>query len=576
MTRWRWLLVALGVFALFWALGGEWQTIHHGVTENHFLDAMVGLSFFVAGLIAMDRRPGNAIGPLMYAYAFCWFLGNWGTTGVQPLLTLGFVGGSIGTAFLVHIFFAYPSGRVGTTLERSVLVAVYAIVFVGNLVIAITWDPQAFGCRLDCPSTNAPLANLSVFEFMQNIVDKSAIVFVPLFLAIIALRWRRSTRAHRRELTPLWIAAGLLALVNLIGAFASRDTSQPFPYLLWELQSVFQLAVPLVFVWGLVSTRLQRSAVGDLVVELERPLPPGALRAALSRTLGDPSVQMAYAIEDERRWVDEDGRAVSLPTPGDPKRAATIVEREGVPLAALIHDPALDESLVRSAGAAAGMAIANERLRAEVRAQLEEVRASRQRIVEAGDRERRRVERNLHDGAQQRLVTISLALAMLRDRPELEPSLAAGLERTAAELKCAIDELRELARGIHPAILTEEGLEAAVESLADRSSLPVSVTSGLGGRLPDGVEATAYYVVSEALANVAKYANATGASVELARRNGFVRVSVTDDGVGGASLDGGSGLRGLKDRVAAVGGRLEVRSAPGAGTTVVAEMPADG
>src|SRR5207248_7500545 len=198
------------------------------------------------------------------------------------------------------------------------------------------------------------------------------------------------------------------------------------------------------------------------------------------------------------------------------------------------------------------MAIANERLRAQVRAQLEEVRASRQRIVEAGDRERRRVERNLHDGAQQRLVTISLALGMLRDREGIDAATLTELDRASSELKKAINELRELARGIHPAILSEEGLGAAIESVADRSAVPVRLKIVLDGRLPAAVESTAYFVVSESLTNVAKYARASRVDVDIARSNGSLRVEVADDGAGGADVDNGSGLRGLKDRVAAV------------------------
>jgi signal transduction histidine kinase len=252
-----------------------------------------------------------------------------------------------------------------------------------------------------------------------------------------------------------------------------------------------------------------------------------------------------------------------------------VVERQGEPLAALIHDPALDEGLVRAAAAAAGMAIVNERLQAEVRAQLEEVRASRQRIVEAGDAERRRVERNLHDGAQQRMVTLAISLAMLRDRAGIDPATAASLDQAAAELKQAIAELRELARGIHPAILTEEGLPAAVEALADRSSVQVRVVAGFDERLPGPIEAIAYFVVSESLANVTKYARASAAQVELSRRNGHLRVEVVDDGVGGAGASRGSGLRGLEDRVSAVRGSFRVQDAPGGGTCVLAEIPCD-
>jgi signal transduction histidine kinase len=363
-----------------------------------------------------------------------------------------------------------------------------------------------------------------------------------------------------------------------VGAFASPfPLADPFAYLIWELQDVLQISLPVIFVWGLLSARLARSAVGDLVVEMERPLVPAELQASLARTLGDPSLELRYALEGKDRWVDSRGRRASLPRPGDgpQARTATLVEREGRPLAALIHDPALDQGLVRAAAAAAGMAIENARLHAEVRAQLEEARASRQRIVEAGDRERRRVERNLHDGAQQRLAALALSLAMLRERGGADPATAASLAQAAAELKRAIDELRELARGIHPAVLTEEGLPAAVESLAERSAVPVRVAADFDTRLPEPVETVAYFVVSESLANVAKYARASGARVALSRCNGTLRVEVVDDGVGGADASQGSGLRGLEDRVSAVRGSFRVETRAAGGTRVLAEIPCD-
>jgi signal transduction histidine kinase len=399
-----------------------------------------------------------------------------------------------------------------------------------------------------------------------------------MFVLVVWLRFRRATPVERRDLTPLWVAVCIIALVYLMSAFASPSPlADPFSYLLWELQGVLQISVPIVFVWGLLSARLARSAVGDLVVELERPLPPGDLQASLARALGDPSLRLVYALEGQERWVNASGQQESLPPPGkgNQPRTVTLAERDGRPIAALIHDPALDQGLVRAAAAAAGITIENARLQAEVRAQLEEVRASRQRIVEAGDRERRRVERNLHDGAQQRLATLALSLAMLRDSNDAEPATAAALAQAAAELKQAINELRELARGIHPAILTEEGLPAAVESLADRSTLPVRVAADFDARLPEPVEAVAYFVVSESLANVAKYARASGARVELSRCNGSLRVEVLDDGVGGADPGRGSGLRGLEDRVSAVRGSFRVETPPGGGTRVFAEIPCD-
>ncbi|HET7016446.1 MAG TPA: sensor histidine kinase [Streptosporangiaceae bacterium] len=362
----------------------------------------------------------------------------------------------------------------------------------------------------------------------------------------------------------------------MLGVFGSPlPDGNSFPYLLWELQSLLLAGLPAVLVWGLLSARLARSAVSDLVLELGRPLPPGELGESLARAIGDPSVELRFRRDGQDGWVDATGKPAALTQETDrcPARAVTIVERDSGPLAALVHDPALDSGLVRAAAAAAGMAIENERLQAEVLAQLAEVRASRQRIVEAGDRERRRVERNLHDGAQQRLAAISLSLAMLRDSDWADPRMEVALTQVSADLRYAIAELRELARGIHPAVLTEEGLAGAVESLAERSPVPVKVAAGFDSRLPEPVETAAYFVVAESLANVAKHARASSAQVELARCDGTLRVVVADDGVGGADLERGTGLLGLEDRVCAVRGSFRVETAPGGGTRIVAEIP---
>jgi signal transduction histidine kinase len=552
-------------------------SIRHGVRENHLIDALGGLAFLAGGIIALDRRPGNAIGPLMVAVALVPYLGNYGNLNVPLLPVLGLISGYWAAPILAHITLAYPAGQLRTRFNRIVTGTIYASAAAVSIVILLVFDPRSGGCT-QCAWEPAVAPSRAVFAAAETADQRATAGLVLLFLAAVWLRWHRATPAERRDLAPLWVAACLIALVYLMGAFSSPfPLADPFAYLIWELQGLLQISLPAVFVWGLLSTRLARSAVGDLMVELERPLPPGDLQASLARSLGDPSLELRYALDGQDRWVDARGRQGSLPQlrAGSQARTVTVVERDGRPLAALIHDPALDQGLVRAAAAAAGMAIENESLHGELRAQLEEIRASRQRIVEAGDRERRRVERNLHDGAQQRLATLALSLAMLRDRDGADPAAAAALEQASAELKQAIDELRELARGIHPAILTEEGLPAAVESLADRSSLPVRVVTNFDGRLPEPVETAAYFVVSESLANVAKYAGASAAQVEISRLNGNLRVAVLDNGVGGADPSLGSGLRGLEDRVSAVRGHFRVDTPPGGGTRVLAEIPCD-
>jgi signal transduction histidine kinase len=245
-------------------------------------------------------------------------------------------------------------------------------------------------------------------------------------------------------------------------------------------------------------------------------------------------------------------------------------------VAAMVHDPALDDNpeLLDAVGSAAGLALENERLQAELRAQLEELRDSRARIVDAGDTARRRLERNLHDGAQQRLVALSVALGLAETKLDSDPEKAAALLAAArAELALALEELREIARGLHPAVLSDHGLEPAIYSLMHRLPLPVELTFDVAERLAPALEVASYYVIAESLTNVAKYAQASHATIEVRALGDRLLLEVRDDGVGGADHTAGSGLLGLQDRVAALGGRLHIESVPGEGTAVRADVP---
>jgi signal transduction histidine kinase len=310
--------------------------------------------------------------------------------------------------------------------------------------------------------------------------------------------------------------------------------------------------------------------VGALVERLgATPERRHSLRDALADALGDPTLSLAFRVGDG--YVDAAGHPVT-PTGDD---GWTTVERDGRPVGAIVHDPALavdDPAALRTVAGAAALALENERLDAELRAHIEELRESRARIVHAGDAERRRLERDLHDGAQQRLMALALTLRLARARAG-DGELGELLAEAAAELSAATAELRELARGIHPAVLADRGLAPAIDTLAGRSAVPVEVGAMPEERLPAPIEAAAYFLVAEALTNVARYAGATHAAVSVTRVNGSVTVEVSDDGVGGADPGGGSGLRGLADRVAALDGRFELSSAPGAGTTVRAVLP---
>jgi signal transduction histidine kinase len=300
----------------------------------------------------------------------------------------------------------------------------------------------------------------------------------------------------------------------------------------------------------------------------------GPVREMLAESLGDRSLSIAYWLPERELFVDERGAPVEMPAPGS-GRAWTSVDRGGARVAAIIHDADLDAGpdLVQAAVAGAALALDNERLKADLRARLEELRASRARIVEAGDEARRRLERDLHDGAQQQLVALALELRLLKRKASSDPETAGLVERASEKLAAALDDLRELARGIHPTILTARGLGPAVEAATDRFPLEIETEIDLEERYAPPVEATGYFVVTEALTNVAKYAHATRVRVRVTREHDGVVVEVADDGIGGADPRGGSGLRGLLDRLAAVEGDLTIESPPGKGTRLVAHIP---
>jgi signal transduction histidine kinase len=402
-------------------------------------------------------------------------------------------------------------------------------------------------------------------------------VLTTLFLAVIVWRLVTAGARERRILAPLLLAAVVLALRAVFENVRVFVNNQPFANadLFWWLIAAF-FALPLALLAGTLRARLARGNVGDLVLELDRTPPtPTSLRDALARTLSDPSLELLFWLPDRGAYVDVTGAVASLPI--EPRRAVTQLEDDGAPVAAIVHDPSLLEEpeLIDSAAAAARLALENARLHAETRAQLQQVRESRRRIAAAADDERRRIERNLHDGAQNRLLALALALSNAHQHlateatdPELEGLLAASVE----ELQGTVEELRALARGLHPTVLVEYGLAAAIETLTSRSAL--QVTGGIcADRFPPEVEATAYFVVCEALTNTVKHARATRATVAATHEGDMLVVTVGDDGIGGAHASRGSGLEGIADRVEALGGRIDIDSPPGQGTQLTAQIP---
>jgi signal transduction histidine kinase len=390
---------------------------------------------------------------------------------------------------------------------------------------------------------------------------------------ILAARRWRDGRPLRRSL-GLLVDAFALGLV-MIGFFlVSYAFDGPaVAEIRWATFVTLGLA-PVVLLVGVLHDRLVRSAVGELFLELRADPAPADLRDALARALRDPSLILAYWLPEFGSYADHDGRPVKVPD-REGRRAVRLIERDGRRVAALLHDPALEDEpeLLTAVTAAAGIALENARLNVELRARVEELRGSRARIVEAGRRERQRLERNLHDGAQHRLVALSLQLGLLEEELAGQSSATAQLGRARGEIDTSLDELREIAQGIHPAVVSGHGLAVALEQLVARAPVPVRISVEIEGRLPEAIEMAAYYLIAESLANIGKYAQASSATVELARSNGDLHVEVADDGIGGADTERGSGLRGLADRVEALGGQLQVWSPHGGGTRLKAEIP---
>ena len=531
------------------------------------------LSFVGSGLAAWRARPVPWTGTLMIAAGFALFAGSLAQSDSALPFTIGLVVGGLPIAILGHLLLAFPDGHLHSRRERGLIAAAYAVA-VGVQVPMLMF--MGFGHVTGCPCPRNLLFLADDHGVHAALMSTQRALGVALAIAISVIvlrRWRAASAPLRRAVAPL-VGAGSLTLLLLGAMLLTYQASTPVGTSFQTAERIALALVPLAYVVGLFRARLAHAGVGDLLVELGSAPEPGRLRDALAATLGDPSLELAYWIDDAQGYVGVDGRPVDLGARDG--RTVTALDRNGRRVAALVHDAALaeDPRLLGAVSSAAGLALENERLLADVRAQLEALRESRARLVTAGDAERRRLERNLHDGAQQRLVALSVGLGLAERQVDADPAAARELiAASREELGLALGELREIARGLHPAILTDHGLKAALRALADRAPLPVDLDVALETRAPAPIEAAAYYVVAEALTNVAKYAHATRAHVRVRANGARLRLEVADDGIGGADRSAGTGLRGLDDRVQAFGGRLEVDSPPGRGTRIVAELP---
>jgi signal transduction histidine kinase len=531
-----------------WAAGAalgiaaEWIYFGWGEPSDWVPDLAVGWTLIAGGLVGWSRRPESRTGVLMAATGFAWFAPNFATTGLGALDWLGDQALYLHRGPLVHVVVAYPRGRTSGGVDR-------AAVAVGYVAAVVT------------PIWRSELAS---------------VVLAGLIVAAAGVGYLRAVGRQRRARLASLEATGFLAAL-LAGAAAARLASPTqgvtdATLLAYEL-ALCGLAISLLA--GLLLAPWERARVTDLVVELGEAR-SGTLRDALARALGDPTLEVGYRLPESGVYVDAAGRPLDVASPGSGRRV-THIERDGQVVAALVHDSAVldDRGLLDAVAAATRLAASNARLQAEVRSQVAELHASRRRLVRAGDDERQRLEQRLHDSAERRLALLAHALEGTQGRTRGGPETEQRIERAEEQLGLTLGELRELAAGLHPRLLSERGLASALRALGERSPVPVELAVPTR-RLPDEIEAAVYFVCSEALANMAKYAHASRVEVSVRERGGRLLVEVADDGVGGAVIERGTGLRGLADRVEALGGSLSLESPPGGGTRVAIELPLDG
>lgn len=563
------LLWTLGVVAVAACAG---TAVLASLTEELYQPALrvllvswITLPFIFAGIVAWRRRPDSAFGPLMISAGFATQLSILQWTNQPVLNTIGQLCDLLVAAVWLHVYLAYPSGRLAGRAERMVVITAY-LAAVGLQVVILMLG------GFDDRHLLTVVKRQTAAEAIQNV---QLITLSTLALIAVILLWRRwwaLPRWQRRRPAQIVINCFSLSLVMLAGLLAAGAFQLPgFEIIRLASFAVAGLA-PLAFLAGLLDARLAKGGVGELMVQLRAD--PTDLRQLLAQALRDPTLSLIYWLPQYGSWADQDGNPTNLPAP-DSGRRVTIVKQNGEQVAALVYDATLGEEpeLVEAVSAAAGIALENGRLEAELRARLQDLHGSRTRAIEAQQNERRRLERNLHDGAQQRLVALALELGLLAEQADSDPTTQTRLKRARSELAQSLDELRDIARGLHPAVVSGHGLAVALESLVAATPFEVQLTTDGLPRLPEQVEVAAYYVVSESLTNAAKHAQAGRVSVDVEMSGDTLIVEIVDDGIGGADSEGGTGLRGLADRVEALNGRLRIWSAVGHGTRVRAELP---
>jgi signal transduction histidine kinase len=540
------------------------------------------------GLYVWYRRPEERFGRVLVAAGAAWFVTTLAESDDATIYTIGRAAGWVTEVVLVYLTLSFPAGRLPTRTDRLLVAAMGAVVLVmymPRLLVARAFEvPSPFtSCVRDCPE-NAFFVLGREPAFVDDVVRPVGVVLVFLVMTAVVLRLRE----RRREATPLArrmlgpvvavtaARAGVLGVAIVVRQFDSSVRS--LEVVAWLLALAIP-AIALAFLAGILRWRLFAGDALQRLTECVRDVPNAVtLRGAFADAFKDPTLEIVFpANGSDAGWLDSAGRPVTLPEPGT-GRGVSEIRNDGRLVAALVHDKGLwaRPELVRASVALAGVVLDNQRLAAQAEASMRELRRSRARLASSAVRERRRIERDLHDGAQQRLVALRIELEVAEGLIRSDPACgAARLHELEAALDDALEELRSLAHGVYPPLLADRGLDDGLRAVAERSAIPVELDLHDLGRYPPEIENAVYFCVLEALQNALKHAG--GAHRVVVRLDGSVpgelRFAVVDDGAGVAALRQGAGITNMKDRLAAVGGEVTVTSTVGVGTQVRGRVP---
>lgn len=559
------LIIAAATGALAIAQGPGRSLTYAGRSSTAAgLTLAAGVGLAAAGLVISAPGRARRIGALAILAGFTWFAPAFIAWQEGPALmrSIAMVLTGFTFAFVAHIALAYPNGRIASAPARALLAAIYLEALLVAVTLAIFRDPYFDpSCWANCTVNSFLVHSLPSFAHGAEVADRWFVaVAAGALIAATVARLLRASPAARIRLTPVWLPAILFAasLAARSIALQSIPVEDPFNDILFAIFAISSAALILLAVglfWSVVRTRVQRRAVAQIVADLDEAPAPGTIQAALARALRDPDLRVEYWLPRAKTFVDAGGTPVPDAN-ASPQRVTTRLARGGRTIAVISHSGATAE-VEAQIGPAVLLGLENERLQAEVLAQLRELRASRGRVVETADSERCRLERDLHDGAQQRLLAVSYDIRLARATAETHGDTATAklLERAAEETDDAIADLRELAHGIYPAVLTEAGLGAALETLADTAPLPIAVVRTEDRRYPVAVEAAAYFAVADATDDAARR-GADHAIVTISPRDGRLVVTVHDNGHGRPSP-----TLAVADRVGAIGGEVTTTDA---------------